>query len=132
MARRLARITAVLLLAATAVLGFRGVFLLRATPAFPQAVGPSENYTSVGTALSKFVQHEMEDKKLPAFSIALVDRKGRKLLVKSEEHTSELQSRRDLVCRLLLEKKKKTRGIVLEDNPNGNHEQQGRGGPTDL
>src|SRR5690349_22758012 len=29
-------------------------------------------------------------------------------LNRSEEHTSELQSRRDLVCRLLLEKKKKT------------------------
>src|SRR5690349_8453956 len=29
------------------------------------------------------------------------------LQVRSEEHTSELQSRRDLVCRLLLEKKKK-------------------------
>src|SRR5438874_3690501 len=28
-------------------------------------------------------------------------------LRRSEEHTSELQSRRDLVCRLLLEKKKK-------------------------
>src|SRR5690349_24010787 len=28
------------------------------------------------------------------------------VLVRSEEHTSELQSRRDLVCRLLLEKKK--------------------------
>src|SRR5690349_24192597 len=28
-------------------------------------------------------------------------------LGRSEEHTSELQSRRDLVCRLLLEKKKK-------------------------
>src|SRR5438105_10294993 len=28
-------------------------------------------------------------------------------LVRSEEHTSELQSRVDLVCRLLLEKKKK-------------------------
>src|SRR5215469_17006637 len=28
--------------------------------------------------------------------------------LRSEEHTSELQSRRDLVCRLLLEKKKKT------------------------
>src|SRR5690349_22220570 len=27
---------------------------------------------------------------------------------RSEEHTSELQSRRDLVCRLLLEKKKTT------------------------
>src|SRR5690349_2061367 len=32
----------------------------------------------------------------------LETRRGR-----SEEHTSELQSRRDLVCRLLLEKKKK-------------------------
>src|SRR5690349_24130374 len=31
------------------------------------------------------------------------------LLLRSEEHTSELQSRRDLVCRLLLEKKKKHR-----------------------
>src|SRR5690349_23776431 len=32
----------------------------------------------------------------------------RRLAYRSEEHTSELQSRRDLVCRLLLEKKKKT------------------------
>src|SRR5690349_22474847 len=32
---------------------------------------------------------------------------GRAGLGRSEEHTSELQSRRDLVCRLLLEKKKK-------------------------
>src|SRR5204862_2119737 len=31
---------------------------------------------------------------------------SRLLMVRSEEHTSELQSRRDLVCRLLLEKKK--------------------------
>src|SRR5438132_4714141 len=29
------------------------------------------------------------------------------LLIRSEEHTSELQSHSDLVCRLLLEKKKK-------------------------
>src|SRR6266496_4560253 len=29
------------------------------------------------------------------------------ITARSEEHTSELQSRRDLVCRLLLEKKKK-------------------------
>src|SRR5690349_22378505 len=32
---------------------------------------------------------------------------GRGAGTRSEEHTSELQSRRDLVCRLLLEKKKK-------------------------
>src|SRR2546421_8440103 len=31
------------------------------------------------------------------------------IAMRSEEHTSELQSRSDLVCRLLLEKKKKTR-----------------------
>src|SRR3712207_7007874 len=30
------------------------------------------------------------------------------LILRSEEHTSELQSRQYLVCRLLLEKKKKT------------------------
>src|SRR5207249_8327261 len=32
--------------------------------------------------------------------------------VRSEEHTSELQSRFDLVCRLLLEKKKKTKNNI--------------------
>src|SRR6266496_322853 len=32
---------------------------------------------------------------------------------RSEEHTSELQSRRDLVCRLLLEKKKKKNYIQI-------------------
>src|SRR2546421_2067565 len=37
-----------------------------------------------------------------------VDVIGAVLGVRSEEHTSELQSRSDLVCRLLLEKKKKT------------------------
>src|SRR5204862_7271449 len=33
---------------------------------------------------------------------------GARQLARSEEHTSELQSRRDIVCRLLLEKKKKS------------------------
>src|SRR5690349_23968847 len=32
--------------------------------------------------------------------------RGKTRWLRSEEHTSELQSRRDLVCRLLLEKKK--------------------------
>src|SRR5690606_41311339 len=34
-------------------------------------------------------------------------REGRMVRERSEEHTSELQSRENLVCRLLLEKKKK-------------------------
>src|SRR3989442_5229947 len=42
---------------------------------------------------------------LPARGV--VQDEGR-LLQRSEEHTSELQSRPHLVCRLLLEKKKKT------------------------
>src|SRR5258707_3494589 len=33
--------------------------------------------------------------------------------VRSEEHTSELQSRQYLVCRLLLEKKKKIKGRAM-------------------
>src|SRR5438874_5914284 len=35
---------------------------------------------------------------------------------RSEEHTSELQSRRDLVCRLLLEKKKTVDAAAAEPN----------------
>src|SRR5260221_8846413 len=35
--------------------------------------------------------------------------------VRSEEHTSELQSHSDLVCRLLLEKKKKIKKRCLND-----------------
>src|SRR5438874_12373598 len=37
----------------------------------------------------------------------LYELEGDLAATRSEEHTSELQSRRDLVCRLLLEKKKK-------------------------
>src|SRR2546422_3513623 len=36
-----------------------------------------------------------------------VELRGRRVALRSEEHTSELQSRLHLVCRLLLEKKKK-------------------------
>src|SRR5690349_22965096 len=53
------------------------------------------------------VAPEAED----AERVPIADAPGRARLVvpvRSEEHTSELQSRRDLVCRLLLEKKKTT------------------------
>src|SRR2546427_5216055 len=36
---------------------------------------------------------------------------------RSEEHTSELQSQSNLVCRLLLEKKKNETGNVTRDGP---------------
>src|SRR2546421_3739931 len=43
----------------------------------------------------------------PAFARAHIASAFVAILTRSEEHTSELQSRSDLVCRLLLEKKKK-------------------------
>src|SRR5438105_6872546 len=45
-------------------------------------------------------QHGLDRRQSPATNALL-------LFLRSEEHTSELQSRVDLVCRLLLEKKKK-------------------------
>src|SRR5438874_7863057 len=50
--------------------------------------------------------HRISNLSIPLFFLA---RHSIELALKgrSEEHTSELQSRRDLVCRLLLEKKKK-------------------------
>src|SRR5258707_7465231 len=41
---------------------------------------------------------------------------GRILVMRSEEHTSELQSRQYLVCRLLLEKKKHNESTMLESS----------------
>src|SRR3989475_3164898 len=42
---------------------------------------------------------------------AAIEATGRKKLIRSEEHTSELQSQSNLVCRLLLEKKKNYRAV---------------------
>src|SRR2546427_3860869 len=55
---------------------------------------------SDGEILSAFVR-QFYGKTVPPAPEILADR--------SEEHTSELQSQSNLVCRLLLEKKKKTR-----------------------
>src|SRR2546421_8560560 len=55
------------------------------------------------------IRRRHSDIHLPAVSTvhAVLDRHGLVTRGRSEEHTSELQSRSDLVCRLLLEKKKK-------------------------
>src|SRR5689334_24657653 len=44
--------------------------------------------------------------------------RGGRFVSRSEEHTSELQSQFHLVCRLLLEKKKKKTPITLMSNTN--------------
>src|SRR5436190_8664281 len=48
-----------------------------------------------------------------AHSLKIANERG--LKTRSEEHTSELQSHSDLVCRLLLEKKKKIQIVVQQD-----------------
>src|SRR5438105_7926421 len=56
------------------------------------------------TTLFRSLGEPLHDDRQPA-----VSRAARRRDERSEEHTSELQSRVDLVCRLLLEKKKKPR-----------------------
>src|SRR5256885_12824112 len=50
-----------------------------------------------------FSDDQVENKHLAALGI--LERQGMRVLSRSEEHTSELQSPCNLVCRLLLEKK---------------------------
>src|ERR1700683_2395778 len=49
------------------------VILLPNLPPQSSAVEPTPQYSAVADRLSAFIQHEMQDKKLPAFSVALVD-----------------------------------------------------------
>src|SRR2546428_6440560 len=46
----------------------------------------------------------------------VIEQEPKHCLDRSEEHTSELQSRSDLVCRLLLEKKKRLRNTQRQAN----------------
>src|SRR2546430_8119757 len=51
---------------------------------------------------------------------------------RSEEHTSELQSQSNLVCRLLLEKKKKKRRIGLGKPPGTSYQSRNCPPTTDI
>src|SRR5947209_16323091 len=69
-------------------------------------------YTTLFRSLSARTASQLfsltcETEETLAPDIGLPGRDWYKNLIRSEEHTSELQSRQYLVCRLLLEKKKK-------------------------
>src|SRR2546428_4482811 len=51
--------------------------------------------------------HMTDEVRMTVIATGFAERKETVIRTRSEEHTSELQSRSDLVCRLLLEKKKK-------------------------
>src|SRR5699024_12730149 len=63
-----------------------------------------QEYGMTGRNMVRYVRC---DQLIPAFK-EMLDDGSLTLVSRSEEHTFELQSRFDLVCRLLLEKKKKT------------------------
>src|SRR5690349_22845579 len=74
-------------------------------------------YTTLFRSVGVLVELAVLDRRVEELLDAAHERErglGRRAVpgvVRSEEHTSELQSRRDLVCRLLLEKKKHTKYI---------------------
>src|SRR2546422_1523305 len=70
-------------------------------------------FRSVGAALVRLRLHpalDLVEDPLGVLGPGVVRRDDRDVGERSEEHTSELQSRLHLVCRLLLEKKKQTNG----------------------
>src|SRR5690606_41834125 len=70
-------------------------------PRFPEPFYPDAAYEAVEKRLTRL----LDQKKLDVIIIGQCD--PAIFPERSEEHTSELQSRENLVCRLLLEKKKK-------------------------
>src|SRR2546422_8628407 len=86
---------------------------------FPAPGGPStSSWNSVARRRKIFSASAPPAPSSSIFSPASPSRRAHSLRVhgrmpRSEEHTSELQSRLHLVCRLLLEKKKKTRVHIL-------------------
>src|SRR5690242_15887465 len=72
---------------------------------------PHYQHTTLGIAALKQGLHVMVEKPISAHKAdaerLIAAHRARPELVRSEEHTSELQSHVNLVCRLLLEKKNK-------------------------
>src|SRR5438874_3102363 len=67
----------------------------------------SASCPSSGSGARRYSSSASAPVRRPPASIVSASSRILGIVKRSEEHTSELQSRRDLVCRLLLEKKKK-------------------------
>src|SRR2546421_4773498 len=76
--------------------------LFRSRSAAAASDEPPPSPAATGSCLSS--------SKRPSFNPSI---RSASVRARSEEHTSELQSRSDLVCRLLLEKKKQNRPRIL-------------------
>src|SRR5690348_17801287 len=73
---------------------------------------PVQRWNVARVAVDRAVAHRAVDQE-PRVAHAVVVHEARRRRVRSEEHTSELQSPVHLVCRLLLEKKKKKKYTAI-------------------
>src|SRR3712207_8338877 len=73
--------------------------------AMPKKYGPLISYTSTPFGIIRFSSFTL----MSSSWLGLIS----SVITRSEEHTSELQSRQYLVCRLLLEKKKKKQNYII-------------------
>src|SRR5438094_6236744 len=64
-------------------------------------------YTTLFRSLPRLAHGKILRSRYPHARLVRVDARRAGTAIRSEEHTSELQSPYDLVCRLLLEKKKR-------------------------
>src|SRR5438105_9804581 len=84
---------------------------------------PTRRSSDLTIRISQAARHGIIDRSEIVFDVAMapigIDSQSEFLAAaggtaRSEEHTSELQSRVELVCRLLLEKRKKTMKVTLD------------------
>src|SRR3954471_25099858 len=95
----------------------RSFFLMIRRPPRPTLFPYTTLFRSVGGHLPL----AQLDQRLHLAHEAVARREHRQLPPRSEEHTSELQSRRDLVCRLLLEKKTKQQHLITPSTASSSH-----------
>src|SRR5688572_31124498 len=76
------------------------------TTLFRSSNGAGDDQLLMQAESEKFPSSWSSDGQFIAFENGIPKSKGGIWVVRSEEHTSELQSQSNLVCRLLLEKKK--------------------------
>src|SRR3989440_3461380 len=86
-----------------------GVFYMEKIAVGPAAKHVIDINAPVAVNLDRIAR--VRDAHIDDLTVVILDR-PRHQEIRSEEHTSELQSRSDLVCRLLLEKKKRIRANI--------------------
>jgi len=87
------------------ILILSGIFAPFLTPYDPTIAGRDKDYLNGAPTIPQFCDYN--GCSIRAFIYALERERSAQTNFRSEEHTSELQSLTNLVCRLLLEKKKK-------------------------